>query len=97
MRRLTEKVKAGELPQPDLIVSELLGSFGDNELSPECLDGVTDILRPTTVSIPSSYTSYLGIFYFVFCLHLSTLLSILFYFSRGFLLTVTDGFLFFIS
>ena len=24
----------------DLLVSELLGSFGDNELSPECLDGV---------------------------------------------------------
>lgn len=23
----------------DVIVSELLGSFGDNELSPECLDG----------------------------------------------------------
>ena len=23
----------------DIIVSELLGSFGDNELSPECLDG----------------------------------------------------------
>lgn len=26
-------------PQADLIVSELLGSFADNELSPECLDG----------------------------------------------------------
>ncbi|POV94980.1 hypothetical protein PSTT_16544 [Puccinia striiformis] len=24
----------------DIIISELLGSFGDNELSPECLDGV---------------------------------------------------------
>lgn len=24
----------------DIIVSELLGSFGDNEVSPECLDGV---------------------------------------------------------
>ncbi|MFS7962729.1 putative methyltransferase [Helianthus anomalus] len=23
----------------DILVSELLGSFGDNELSPECLDG----------------------------------------------------------
>jgi protein arginine N-methyltransferase 5 len=23
----------------DIMVSELLGSFGDNELSPECLDG----------------------------------------------------------
>ena len=27
------------IPQADLIVSELLGSFADNELSPECLDG----------------------------------------------------------
>ncbi len=24
----------------DIVISELLGSFGDNELSPECLDGV---------------------------------------------------------
>ncbi|KHJ99241.1 Skb1 methyltransferase, partial [Oesophagostomum dentatum] len=46
-------------PQPDIIVSELLGSFGDNELSPECLDGVTALLKPTTISIPQSYTSYL--------------------------------------
>ena len=60
MRELSERVQSGELPQPDLIVSELLGSFGDNELSPECLDGVTDFLRPTTISIPQSYTSYVG-------------------------------------
>uniref|UniRef100_A0A158R551 Protein arginine N-methyltransferase n=1 Tax=Syphacia muris TaxID=451379 RepID=A0A158R551_9BILA len=60
MRDLPSKVKSGQLPQPDLIVSELLGSFGDNELSPECLDGVTDMLLPTTISIPSSYTSYVA-------------------------------------
>jgi protein arginine N-methyltransferase 5 len=44
----------------DLIVSELLGSFGDNELSPECLDGVMRWLKPDGASIPASYTSYLA-------------------------------------
>lgn len=29
----------------DIIISELLGSFGDNELSPECLDGVQRVLN----------------------------------------------------
>ena len=29
----------------DIIVSELLGSFGDNELSPECLDGSQKFLK----------------------------------------------------
>lgn len=29
----------------DILVSELLGSFGDNELSPECLDGVQKCLK----------------------------------------------------
>lgn len=32
--------------QADVLVSELLGSFGDNELSPECLDGAQRFLRP---------------------------------------------------
>lgn len=42
----------------DILVSELLGSFGDNELSPECLDGAQHLLKPDTgISIPSSYTS----------------------------------------
>lgn len=31
----------------DIIVSELLGSFGDNELSPECLDGAQHFLKGT--------------------------------------------------
>lgn len=44
----------------DIIVSELLGSFGDNELSPECLDGATRFLKPNAVSIPQSYTSYVS-------------------------------------
>jgi hypothetical protein len=29
----------------DILVSELLGSFGDNELSPECLDGAQSFLN----------------------------------------------------
>ena len=41
-----------------MLVSELLGSFGDNELSPECLDGAMRLLRPGGISIPSSYTSF---------------------------------------
>ncbi|XP_014210081.1 protein arginine N-methyltransferase 5 [Copidosoma floridanum] len=44
----------------DILVSELLGSFGDNELSPECLDGVQQFLKDDGISIPSSYTSYLA-------------------------------------
>ncbi|XP_060844526.1 protein arginine N-methyltransferase 5-like [Rhopalosiphum padi] len=44
----------------DILVSELLGSFGDNELSPECLDGAQSYLKIDGISIPSSYTSYLG-------------------------------------
>ena len=43
-----------------MLVSELLGSFGDNELSPECLDGAQRFLKPGGVSIPQSYTSYLA-------------------------------------
>lgn len=29
----------------DILVSELLGSIGDNELSPECLDGAQSLLK----------------------------------------------------
>lgn len=44
----------------DILVSELLGSFADNELSPECLDGVQHVLAPGFgISIPSSYTAHL--------------------------------------
>ena len=54
-------------PQPhpqnypiDILISELLGSFADNELSPECLDGILPLLNPTHgISIPHSYTAYL--------------------------------------
>lgn len=54
MRDLDDTIRA------DIVVSELLGSFGDNELSPECLDGANRILREDGVSIPCSYTSFLA-------------------------------------
>ncbi|KAI0049761.1 PRMT5-domain-containing protein [Auriscalpium vulgare] len=44
----------------DIIVSELLGSFGDNELSPECLDGAMRFLKPEGISIPASYSAYMA-------------------------------------
>jgi len=53
MREFTPPEKA------DILVSELLGSFGDNELSPECLDGAQKFLKEDGISIPSQYTSYL--------------------------------------
>lgn len=43
----------------DIIVSELLGSFGDNELSPECLDGAQSLLKENGISIPSNSKSYI--------------------------------------
>jgi len=54
MREWTAPVKA------DILVSELLGSFGDNELSPECLDGAQRYLKDDGISIPEKYTSYLA-------------------------------------
>ncbi|KAI1110962.1 PRMT5 arginine-N-methyltransferase-domain-containing protein [Nemania sp. NC0429] len=45
----------------DILVSELLGSFGDNELSPECLDGIQHVLAADHgISIPSSYTAHMS-------------------------------------
>lgn len=44
----------------DILVSELLGSWGDNELSPECLDGAQRFLKEGGVSIPQEYTSYVA-------------------------------------
>jgi len=44
----------------DILISELLGSFADNELSPECLDGVQRVLNPSGgVMIPQSYSAHL--------------------------------------
>ncbi|KAI7865537.1 protein arginine N-methyltransferase [Spinellus fusiger] len=44
----------------DILVSELLGSFGDNELSPECLDGAQKFLKEDGISIPASYTAFVA-------------------------------------
>ena len=43
----------------DIIVSELLGSFADNELAPECLAATVKMARPSCVYIPQSHTSFL--------------------------------------
>ena len=51
---------SGEIGKVDILVSELLGSFADNELSPECLDGVQHVLHPGHgISIPQSYSAHL--------------------------------------
>ncbi|TPX34482.1 hypothetical protein SmJEL517_g02820 [Synchytrium microbalum] len=44
----------------DILVSELLGSFGDNELSPECLDGAQGFLKDGGISIPSHYSTFIA-------------------------------------
>lgn len=43
----------------DVIVSELLGSFGDNELSPECLEYADKLLNKEGIMIPKEYTSFI--------------------------------------
>lgn len=53
MRNVELKEKA------DILVSELLGSLGDNELSPECLDGAQRLLKPNGISIPCNSKAYL--------------------------------------
>ena len=52
----------GEQAPFHVMVSELLGSFGDNELSPDILLEIEDVLLDSQVgiAIPSSYTSYLA-------------------------------------
>ena len=42
----------------DILMSELLGSFGDNELSPECLIPTEKFLLPGGIYIPWSYTNH---------------------------------------
>ncbi|SCU89918.1 LAME_0E06172g1_1 [Lachancea meyersii CBS 8951] len=45
----------------DLCISELLGSFGCNELSPECLLNVEKYsCKETTLFVPQSYSSYIA-------------------------------------
>jgi type II protein arginine methyltransferase len=54
MRDLKSSVKA------DIMVSELLGSFGCNELSPECLYGAQELLKEDGISIPQKYRSFIA-------------------------------------
>ena len=51
---LLRLMRDDEAERADVVVSELLGSFGDNELSPECLDGLQTcgLLKRGCVSIP---------------------------------------------
>jgi type II protein arginine methyltransferase len=42
----------------DILMSELLGSFGDNELSPECLNPTEKYLKPGGIYLPWSYTNH---------------------------------------
>jgi protein arginine N-methyltransferase 5 len=53
MRYLTADTLKG-----DILMSELLGSFGDNELSPECLIPTEKFLRSGGIFIPWSYTNH---------------------------------------
>lgn len=55
---IAEDMRVWKAPRKaDALVSELLGSFGDNELSPECLDGAQHLLADDGVCIPQSYVS----------------------------------------
>ncbi|KAF2723837.1 protein arginine N-methyltransferase HSL7 [Polychaeton citri CBS 116435] len=59
MRAWNGPVVEGAVRKVDIMVSELLGSFADNELSPECLDGVQHVLHPDHgINIPQSYTAH---------------------------------------
>lgn len=62
-RRVLDQERDDAMPEygkVDILISELLGSFGDNELSPECLDGAQNLLNPDYgISIPASYTAHL--------------------------------------
>ena len=60
--RVLQHLIADPSKRADVVVSELLGSFGDNELSPECLDGAEQcgLMKDACVSIPQNYTAYLA-------------------------------------
>jgi type II protein arginine methyltransferase len=53
------KAAGDDAGKVDILVSELLGSFADNELSPECLDGVQHVLHPEHgINIPQNYSAH---------------------------------------
>mmetsp|Transcript_19754 Transcript_19754/g.14489 ORF Transcript_19754/g.14489 Transcript_19754/m.14489 type:complete len:120 (+) Transcript_19754:1270-1629(+) len=43
----------------DILMSELLGSFGDNELSPECLLPTEKFLKEGGIYLPYDYTNHI--------------------------------------
>ena len=54
------RIEEVELPKKvDILITELLGGFGDNELSPECLANCERFLNEGAISIPQEYTSYI--------------------------------------
>jgi protein arginine N-methyltransferase 5 len=54
VKLLLGDMRSLDIPEKaDILVTELLGSFGDNELSPECLDGAVRFLKRE-----SSHRSY---------------------------------------
>ena len=63
MRRAAEHetlspiISGPEINKADVVVSELLGSFGDNELSPECLLPVqrSGLMKEDCINIPQRY------------------------------------------
>jgi protein arginine N-methyltransferase 5 len=50
---------ANGVPKFDIVVSELLGSFADNELAPEVLAATRALTKPGCIYIPQSHTSAL--------------------------------------
>ncbi|KAG2734713.1 hypothetical protein G9P44_002719 [Scheffersomyces stipitis] len=54
-----EDIRTSNLERQDLVISELLGSFGDNEACPEILSFFNIPENRPKIMIPESYTSYL--------------------------------------
>jgi protein arginine N-methyltransferase 5 len=53
-------LKDETIPKADIIVTELLGSFGDNSLAPECWKSALTIIKETTEFIPSKFETFLA-------------------------------------
>ncbi|KAK6460213.1 methyltransferase family protein, partial [Scheffersomyces coipomensis] len=56
---IQDDIRNQNITNVNLIISELLGSFGDNELCPEILQQFNKPQTYPMIMIPSSYTSYL--------------------------------------
>lgn len=69
---ICQDMRDWEAPEKaDILVSELLGSFGDNELSPECLDGAQRFLKgnPFPTFYHNCTISQRQRSLFLYCLH----------------------------